>query len=51
VEGERLGGRGSDGWTMLRMKVKRWRNKTTESEVWAKIVWEAPTRAVMPRSK
>jgi hypothetical protein len=23
------------------MKVKRWRNKTSEKEVWAKIVWEA----------
>jgi hypothetical protein len=23
------------------MKVKRWRNKTIEREVWAKIVWEA----------
>jgi hypothetical protein len=23
------------------MKVKRWRKKATEREVWAKIVWEA----------
>jgi hypothetical protein len=23
------------------MKVKRWGNKATEREVWAKIVWEA----------
>jgi hypothetical protein len=23
------------------MKAKRWRNKTTEREVWAKVVWEA----------
>jgi hypothetical protein len=23
------------------MKVKRWRNKATEGEAWAKIVWEA----------
>jgi hypothetical protein len=23
------------------MKVKRWRNKETEREFWAKIVWEA----------
>jgi hypothetical protein len=46
VEGERLVGPGSDGWTITRrilrqMKLKRWRNKATKREVWAKIVWEA----------
>jgi hypothetical protein len=23
------------------MKMKKWRNKATEREIWAKIVWEA----------